>query len=402
MVRRSLLVVCVLMSCAEATGPDAVTQRVAIQTGREFSCSLEEDGFVRCWGWNNVGQLGDGASDDRAAPTRIESDLRFQSVGIHGAGGHACAVATDGAAYCWGENGSGQLGNGTQSTSTVPVAVIGGLRFRMVSAGRGFSCGVTGGGTLHCWGRAVWGQLGNGSTNPSASPVAVRSNLPFVSVQAGGSSNACALTIDGALFCWGLNWRGAIGTQTNEMCVGGQFTLDCATTPVRIVSPDDLRFENFSVGASFACGVLRGGTAVCWGSNVERQLGTDVSEMCSVESFPDVPCARSPVKVDFAEPFVMTTAGSAHACGVTESGEAVCWGNNTFGQLGDGLLFADQVVPGRVAGRIEFNRVSAGANHTCGAATDGALFCWGINDHFQLGNDTTRIGEIPVLVSRDS
>ena len=157
--------------------------------------------------------------------------------------------------------------------------------------------------------------------------------------------------------------------------------------------------EVFVVGASFACGVLRGGAAVCWGSNVERQLGTDVTEMCSVESFPDVPCARSPVKVDFAEPFVMTTAGSAHACGVTESGGAVCWGNNTFGQLGNGLLFADQVVPGRVAGRIEFNSVSAGASHTCGAATDGALFCWGINDHFQLGNDTTRIGEIPVLVS---
>ncbi len=104
--------------------------------------------------------------------------------------------------------------------------------------------------------------------------------------------------------------------------------------------------------------------------------------------------------VDFADRFVTTTAGDAHPCGVTESGGAVCWGNNTFGQVGDGQLFADQVAPGRVAGRIEFNSVSAGASHTCGATTDGALFCWGINDHFQLGNDTTKIGEVPVLVSQ--
>jgi alpha-tubulin suppressor-like RCC1 family protein len=389
---------CAALSCSDATGPEAVAALVTIHTGSEFTCSLEEDAVVRCWGWNNAGQLGDGSTGDRALPTPIESNLQFQSVGIHGVGGHACAVTTDGAAYCWGENESGQLGNGTQSWSAVPVAVTGGLRFRMVSAGRRFSCGVTEAGTAHCWGRGTWGQLGNGSTNQSAAPVAVASNRQFESVQAGGGSNACALTDDAALYCWGLNWRGAIGTQTTETCVSGQFTLDCATTPVRIATPGDTPFQSFSVGASFACGVLRGGEAVCWGSNVERQLGTDVGEVCSVESFPDVPCARSPVSVDFPDPFVMTTAGIAHACGVTELGRAVCWGNNTFGQLGDGQLFMDQVVPGRVAGSIEFNSVSAGASHTCGATTDGALFCWGINDHFQLGNDTTRIGEIPVSV----
>jgi alpha-tubulin suppressor-like RCC1 family protein len=386
------------VGCGDSVGPESSAPAPSIHAGGDFTCSVGTDGNVRCWGWNSVGQLGIGTTDDESVPTVIAGDLRYQSAGIDGSGSHACALTEDGRAYCWGANGFGELGNGTNDLSTVPEAVLGGFRFASISAGSRFTCAVEESGGIGCWGRGVWGQLGDGSTESSTVPVLVASDVQFISVEAGGS-NACALSVTGDVFCWGLNWQGAVGRNAAETCTSGTFTLSCSTRPVMLPSPGGQPFTALSVGASFACGVLVDGGAYCWGSNTDRQLGVASDSVCVVEGFGDLTCSRTPLRVDVGRALTSITAGSTHACAVAEDGGAYCWGRNTYGQLGNGSFRDDHVPPRPVSGNLDFLSVSAGTSHSCGVTTAHDVYCWGINDHFQLGNDSTLIGERPVRVA---
>jgi alpha-tubulin suppressor-like RCC1 family protein len=96
---------------------------------------------------------------------------------------------------------------------------------------------------------------------------------------------------------------------------------------------------------------------------------------------------------------VTVSAGSTHTCAVDRAGVGLCWGSNTYGQLGDGRLRTENNPPRLVRGNHVFRHLSAGSSHTCGTTQDDRIYCWGINDHGQIGNDTTLIGEFPVLVN---
>ena len=127
---------------------------------------------------------------------------------------HACGLTRDGAAYCWGSNGSGELGNGTTQESTSPIAVSGGLTFAAITAGQGATCGVTTGGAAYCWGYNGYGQLGNAAaplTNaPNPTPLLVSGGLTFATVST-GYLHTCGVTPQGAAYCWGDNSEGELG-----------------------------------------------------------------------------------------------------------------------------------------------------------------------------------------------
>src|SRR2546428_684182 len=151
----------------------------AVSAGGRHTCGVTAAGAAYCWGTNGSGQLGDGTTTERSIPALVGRGVRFTAVSAAGSqgadDGHTCGVTTAGAAYCWGDNSNGQLGDGSTTNGSSPVPVAGGLRFAAVSAGYLHSCGVTPTGAAYCWGSNGDGQLGDGSKIDQSSPVPMRS-----------------------------------------------------------------------------------------------------------------------------------------------------------------------------------------------------------------------------------
>ena len=195
---------------------------VTVSTGDYHACGLRADGAAYCWGLNERGQVGDGTdledAEGRWSPVPVTGGLRFTAVSA--GGNHTCGLAADSAAYCWGSNGAGQLGDGTTTDHPSPVRVAGGLSFIAVSAGGAHTCALTATGAAYCWGSNHLpaehsGQLGDGSGNDRSVPVPVTGGLSFKTVSAGGL-HTCGLTATGDAYCWGLNREGQLGDGTTK------------------------------------------------------------------------------------------------------------------------------------------------------------------------------------------
>ena len=346
---------------------------MSVSAGGSHTCGVTTGGAAFCWGEDAVGQLGDGTGTTlRTSPTAVVGGVVFQAVSAGFR--HTCGVSSGGAAYCWGFNISGQLGDGTTINQTSPVAVLGGLSFATVSSGGGHTCGVTTSGAAYCWGSNFNGELGDGGALRQTSPVAVLGGLTFATVSAGGG-HTCGVTTGGAAYCWGYNSSGQLGdgTTTNR------------TSPVAVLG--GLTFATVSAGGVYTCGVTTAGAAYCWGYNVSGQLGDGT-----------INPQTTPVAVLGGLTFATVDAGLAHTCGVTTGGTAYCWGLNSSGQIGDGTIVAG-TSPVAVQGGLNFTAVSTGVAHTCGVTTDGAASCWGSNDSGQLGDGTTTNRLTPVHVA---
>src|SRR5207253_936056 len=162
-----------------------------------------------CWGYNGWGQLGNGTTEDGQRPVAVAGGLHFTA--LTAGYMHNCGVTASGAAYCWGYNGYhsgfGPLGNGSVTPSSVPVAVAGGPTFTAISAGgfdAGYACAVATSGAAYCWGEGGYGELGIGASDLSLVPVSVSGGLTFSAVDAGWRYHTCGLTTSGAAYCWGL------------------------------------------------------------------------------------------------------------------------------------------------------------------------------------------------------
>ena len=348
----------------------------AVSAAGEHTCGLQITGSAYCWGRNDSGQLGDGSTTERRTPVRVAGTFTFAT--LSAGFGRTCGVAATGAAYCWGVNTFGQLGDGTSSSSPVPVLVQGGLTFATLSAGGG-RCGVTTSGAAYCWGDNTFGQLGDGTVSSSPVPVLVQGGLTFATLGA-GAGHTCGVTTSGAAYCWGYDKFGQLGDGSAG-----------ADSPAPVLLSGGLTFATLSGGNIHTCGVTPSGAAYCWGFNGDGQLGVG---MTSVNN-------PTPLLVQGNLTFSAVSAGDSHTCGLATGGAAYCWGENSFGsgQLGDGT-FSSSPVPVLVQGGLTFATLSAGADHTCGVTTSGAVYCWGNNNSGQLGDGSSvaRSGT-PVRVS---
>lgn len=355
------------------TGAGGEGRWQAVSTGVSHACALSSNGTAYCWGHNGLeGRLGDGGIRDRPYAALVEGGAVYRS--LHTTVDHTCAVGRDGSLACWGRNDARQLGDGTDSSRARPVPSAAGRSFSTVGTGSRHTCALTADRSAYCWGSGGDGQLGVGPREYARVPFPVSGQHRFGALAAGHSS-ACGLEGDGSAWCWGA---GVLGEG-----VGGAAPPRSAI-PIR--PPGQLRFQAITIGGSFVCGLSSEGVAHCWGNNRYGTLGAG-------------PAAdtHEPVPVAGGHRFLSLDAGPNHVCGVTTDHAPYCWGRNERGQLGSGTT-ADSDIPRPVAGGLRFSSLSAGMEFTCGITTAGAAWCWGANRYGQLGNGGHRDSSVPVAV----
>ena len=333
-------------------------------------CAIASGGGAVCWGDAINGEFGFNPVPVPALVMGLASGITGVSVGQIS----ACAIASGGGVVCWGDNSDGELGNGSTTTSAVPVQVTGltaGVTF--VSVGDLSACAVGSGGAIQCWGD----NTGNTSTPSSSVPVPVM-GLASGAIAVSAGTVACAIASGGAVECWGSNSLGQLGNGT---------TTDSAV-PVQVTGLTS-GATSVSVGGAVACAVVAGGVQ-CWGSNEYGQLGNG-------STTDDV--AVSPVQVTGLSTGVTTVSVSAlSACALTTGGAVQCWGENPYGQLGNGTTTSSTVpmpVTGLPSGVTD---LATGGESACALKADGSVWCWGTNGSGQLGNGTTTNSPVPVQI----
>jgi hypothetical protein len=393
------------------------------------------------------GKPGDDGGDGGEDPSGSLVFTSIETSYLTPAGASSCAIEDAdgdgvGPAYCWGYNGTYALGLGGKKKGgkTEPSDPVGGgsLLFSDVQLGQGFACGIEDGdadgkGPLYCWGRNDRGELADGTTDTRSDPAPVESDQEFFAVDL-GTFGGCALAGNpggpGDLYCWG-SWFGEGGTN--------------APVPTRVA--DNLQFKSITTNFSTVCGIDADGGAWCWGNNGEGQVGNGtVSDMvwepqlvsgghefqalavggnvtCGLTGAGDpdgvgnllcwgtrwvpggeivwqslVPAPMDPGD-NAGDPLVDLVRGF---CATGASGQVYCWGENGYGQVGDGSYgtygsWVEQ--PRAVASPGTFLSMGEKNGHTCGIGTDGFAYCWGANGSGELGNGTTQDSAVPVKVS---
>ena len=181
---------------------DSSRTALSISSGKDHTCAILDNGDLQCWGRNNHGQLGDGSNTQSSVP--VDVSLSEFPVQVSSGDWHSCAILDDASLKCWGRNNHGQLGDGTNLDRTSPVSVVlPGEKFLAVSAGSNHTCAITKTWALKCWGSNANGQLGVGSTVSSNSPSTVTVGGSAVAVSAGGS-HTCVI-LDGSVGSGGLS-----------------------------------------------------------------------------------------------------------------------------------------------------------------------------------------------------
>lgn len=416
-------------STGETTGGPMIDPEPAaagLAAGQGFSCSVQ-DGVLECWGANGCGQLGDGTRWAKA-PVEVAADRAWSFVAA--GPGHTCAIDVDGALWCWGDGSHGRVGDGMpdpplpQSTCRLaPVEIDPGTTWARVAAGFAHTCGVQTDGTMWCWGDNDSGQIGDGAIGPlyeRLAPTKVAGD-DWIDVFTGGA-HSCGLRSDGSVWCWG---GGASLDPAN---------VSFSSTPVPIEIPATIRALGHGTLSDHTCAIDVDGRLWCWGSNDDFATGatrdTTSPHQVSIDGAVDEvatsgssTCARTvegavfcfghgssgqlgdgvatsghasaePLEVPLPGPAVSIAVGLAHACARGDDGVDRCWGDNSAGAIGDGTSGPDNArltptpaVPwggGPVA--QGFTAIAVGGAGTCGLR-DGSLWCTGTRIHGALGND---------------
>lgn len=368
----------------------------SVSVGNGHACAIETSGALYCWGRNDFQQLGF-AGPDNPTPRAARTDLATTWLSVSAGFFHTCAVRRDHRVFCWGHNGYGQLGTGTVSTTgeLPPGSVTGTLSFLRVSAGSGSTCGIE-----------------------RAPGYIVIAQEPVI----------------GKVYCWGANGDGQLGNGLTSNYLAPTAVSGTAT------------YTTLSLGDIHACAIVAGtkGTARCWGRGANGQIGDGTANPSNIpKALLEGPTAAVPTprfrtiesgatfscglgleagstdaalycwgktwfepQTNFPVPavtslrFIAITAGAQHTCGITAANTAYCWGINGSGRLGTGSTSNTIEAPAPVAGSYRFKMLSAGAEQTCGITMSGLLMCWGSNSRGALGTGSSATeSRVPVKVA---
>ena len=423
-------------------GPADASGAVAVAAGGVNTCVLSADGGVKCWGENTVGQVGDGTvSPGRLTPVDVvglESEVTAVTTTSR-----SCALTTDGALKCWGDNGYGQLGDGTTTNRSTPVDVCQDYDddaqkcrdqltdVASIAVGSSLhTCALTSSGGVKCWGRNEWGQLGDGTLgdgdpvtldNIRTTPVDVCQDydevagectelLSGVAAVATGGNYTCAVMADSTARCWGSNVAGQLGDGA-----GGGNLLDPSVhpTPVDVCQEYDEAAQRctelltgvvaIAPASLHTCALATAGGIKCWGGSFRGRLGDGL--VCGAEL--PFHCLTPVDVVGLESGATAVTTGGSYTCALTTAGGVKCWEDNLSpGQIGDGGrcglvcptpvdVCADAACTGALS---EVAGIAAGSRHTCALTTAGGVKCWGWNNFGQLGDGTRTDRNTPVNV----
>lgn len=309
----------------------------AVSASRQ-SLALRSNGTVVGWGDNEEGEVGDGTNVLKTTPVEVKVGPGLENIKTISAGRltwktaeHSLAVRADGRVFAWGANESGQLGNDSNISSNIPVQVHGVNNAGMlshiveVSGGAATSLAVSSIGKVYAWGDNTAGQIGDGTKIPRKFPVHVKgvggadllSNIKAVS----GSFHSLALASDGEVYAWGENAQGQLGDGTNTP----------STTPVQVKNLDGVLA--ISAGYQHSLALRWDGTVFAWGNNEKGQLGNGNNTPSTT------PLQVKGVKgVGSLSNIVAVSAGYDASCALGADGEVYTWGDNTFGELGNGTI----------------------------------------------------------------
>ena len=363
----------------------------SIVAGDEATCLLTQAGIAYCWGFDTAGALGnDSVSGSRLTPGPVAGNHTFAS--LSGSELFRCGLAGQ-QPLCWGQT---LVHHGNLYSDSEPTSVaLGAPPLASITVGPSHACGLTTDGVAYCWGENYFGQLGVGDTLPRNMAVAVAGGQKWTAISA-GFWHTCALTADSVAFCWGENLAGELAAPPA--------TLPLSTTPVAIGG--GFKFTSLSAGSLYTCGLTATGAAYCWGWNFAGNLGDSTTTN-----------REAPTPIAGNLQFKRIVASSANSivlttCGIAMSNALYCWGWGGYLQLGSAslpLIICDSVpanaapcgslAPLAVDGGLQFASVSVGTTHVCGVTTSAAAYCWGLNDHGQLGNGSEDRMSVPVPVS---
>jgi alpha-tubulin suppressor-like RCC1 family protein len=372
---RLLAVATAYLAIGTTTSAAGTASRIA--AGDWHTCAVTTGGGVLCWGYNASGQLGDGTTTNRLTPMPVIG-LGSGVAAVAAGTDHTCALTSVGGVVCWGWNHYGQLGDGTTTDRLSPTPVVGlGSGVSEIAVGWGYTCALTSGRGVVCWGHNRTGQLGDGTTTDRLTPTPV-TGLGNVVAIAAGDDQTCAITSVGGVVCWGENTVGELGDGT---------TTD-RLTPTPVVGLGS-GVNKIAAGGVHTCALTAAGGVLCWGYNLEGELGNGTDSM-----------QTTPTAVSGSETGVVAiTTGTKHACALTTAGSVLCWGWNAGGQLGDGTT-TDRWTPTAAGGLGRgVAAIAAGRAHTCGLTTVGGIVCWGRNTEGQLGDGTTTDRYAPTVVA---
>ena len=407
-----------------------VTQEISHQTatvvaGGDHTCGILQNGLLKCWGDGSDGRLGNGAAYNLGGtgvelyPVRIGSDFSVVVKKVVLGRRHTCALMSDHQVRCWGSNRSGQIGwwsggtnargdSGEEMTSleAVDLGTVGGEPVPVwdIFAGANHTCALVGENawalSVKCWGYNIDGQLGLGDINSrgdadnemgDALPALELGSKGSVVALDGGLNFTCALFDDGSVRCWGERVHGQLGLNTVPTGKIGDESGEMGDSLVAVALGESDKAMALSAGNEHACVILQGGAVKCWGSNTYGQLGLGDTDHRGDQNS-EMGDALPAVDLGTGRTAIAISAGRYHTCAILDNASLKCWGNNTYGQLGQGdndnrgdnademgddlasLNFGTRTVVG----------VSAGGSHTCAALSDDSILCWGRGTNGQL------------------
>jgi alpha-tubulin suppressor-like RCC1 family protein len=359
-----------------ATSPP--THEPWLALGEAHSCVIL-DSDLWCWGSNQNAQLGDGSTKRSAVPMKLDTLKQVSAIASHA--NSSCAIHSGGNLSCWGW----EVIQSRQDYTPEAIAKLNNVR--RIAVGAKHACALLQNRQIWCWGGNYNGQLGDGSTDDQAKPVRV-AGVDNASDIALGAYHSCALVGGGKVMCWGKNFSGQLGNGEG----GGDKIRVTEPTLVKNLS----KVKQLTAGAEHTCALLANNSVECWGRNESGQLGNGNSGADSMSVVP--------VKVQNLHHVAVIAAGHSHTCAALQSGKARCWGNNRFGQIGNGAEGNENspATPVDVVNVDEIKTIAAGKSHTCVIRQNDAVMCWGQNNKNQLTQAASPIQTTPITIKFDA